>query len=161
MTAQPERIPYIKGPGPFLSYNTPSRSLEIMADVKQPLPSPGFAGKRKGPKERPKLPLSVFTPPASGASDRFLLPPSPSAIHPTKVTDAHVSDFNAWKAESESAFGSRADGIVLSARGVEEVKEYVVRASVLSFTEVRCRVKDFQLERLFLLFPFLCHPMAR
>ena len=93
-----------------------------MADVEPPLKSPGLGGKRKGPKERPKLPLSVFTPPSTGTSDRFPLPPSPSVVHPTKITDAHIVDYDSWKTESESAFSGKADGVVISTGSVEAVK---------------------------------------
>ena len=89
-------------------------------------PSPGVGARRKGPKTLPKLPLSVFTPPSTGTSDRFPLPPSPSAVHPTKVTDAHVlSNLTSWKAETDTAFGSKSDGVVLSVDDINAIKEYV------------------------------------
>lgn len=92
-----------------------------MADFKQPLPSPGVGARRKGPKSLPKLPLSVFTPPNTGASDKFPLAPSPSAVHPSRVVDAQVQFNNAslttWAAEVNNVFGSKIDGIVVSLAG--------------------------------------------
>ncbi|THH03910.1 hypothetical protein EW145_g5908 [Phellinidium pouzarii] len=89
-----------------------------MTDIQPPLPSPGVGARRKGPKSLPKLPLSVFTPPNTGASDRFPLPPSPSAVHPQSVVDAHVqlegTSLDAWKAESAESFGTKIDSIVVS-----------------------------------------------
>ncbi|KAL5485201.1 hypothetical protein ACEPAI_7843 [Sanghuangporus weigelae] len=103
-----------------------------MTDVKQPLPSPGVAGRRKGPKEHPKLSLSVFTPPSTGTSDRFPLPPSPSAVHPTKIVDAHVVDYDSWKAKSENAYSGKADGVVISTDSVEAIKGLPNDASILA-----------------------------
>ncbi|EJD02996.1 uncharacterized protein FOMMEDRAFT_84801, partial [Fomitiporia mediterranea MF3/22] len=86
----------------------------------------GVGSRRKGPKSHPKLPLSVFTPPTSGASDRFPLPPSPSAVHPTTVTDSHVIDINTWKSESEGVFSSKADGIVVPTNNIEAINGYTL-----------------------------------
>ncbi|KAG1716640.1 hypothetical protein ID866_518 [Astraeus odoratus] len=56
--------------------------------VPAPLRSPGLAnGRRKNP---PKLPLSAFSPPNTGTSDTFPLPPTPSAVVPVGVVDSHL-----------------------------------------------------------------------
>ncbi|KAF8557588.1 hypothetical protein OG21DRAFT_1406834 [Imleria badia] len=44
---------------------------------------------RKG-KEIPRLPLSAFSPPNTGTSDTFPLPPTPSVVSPRGVVDAHL-----------------------------------------------------------------------
>ncbi|KAJ3724616.1 hypothetical protein C8R42DRAFT_701905 [Lentinula raphanica] len=83
-----------------------------------PPSSPG--GRRKGPKSLPKLPLSAFTPPNSGTSERFPLAPSPSTVHPESVIDANVvalnddSSLSRWKAEAGAHLASRIGGIVVS-----------------------------------------------
>lgn len=89
-----------------------------------PPPSPGVGARRKGPKTLPKLPLSVFTPPNTGASDKFPLPPSPSAVHPQAVIDAQVvvgeswkSNISKWVSETGQLLGSKAGGIVVALPG--------------------------------------------
>jgi hypothetical protein len=83
-----------------------------------PLPSsPGGPRTRKGPKSLPKLPMSAFSPPNSGISENFPLPPSPSTVHPDVVVDASVSEIAKWKAECS---GGKIDG---------RVKQVVVLAS--------------------------------
>ncbi|KAG1737617.1 hypothetical protein EDB19DRAFT_1636796 [Suillus lakei] len=56
----------------------------------QPLPSPGLASGRRRPKNLPSLPPSAFSPPSTGTSDMFPLPPTPSALFPAEVIDAHL-----------------------------------------------------------------------
>lgn len=59
--------------------------------IPPPLHSPGLAcGRRKGPKNFPKLPLSAFSPPNTGTSDTFPLPPTASAVIPTGIIDSHL-----------------------------------------------------------------------
>lgn len=83
-----------------------------------PSPGPGVGFRRKGPKTLPKLPLSAFTPPNSGTSEKFPLPPSPSTIHPEAVVDASVviadGDLSKWKKEAGEALSARIGGVVLT-----------------------------------------------
>ncbi|KAJ7091284.1 hypothetical protein C8R44DRAFT_955517 [Mycena epipterygia] len=81
-----------------------------------PVPlSPGVGTRRKGPKALPRLPLSAFSPPNSGTSERFPLPASPSTIHPESVVDAHVVASPAsWKKEAGQALNGRIGGVVVS-----------------------------------------------
>lgn len=95
-----------------------------------PSTSAESAGKRrKGPKELPKLPLHLFSPPNSGAADKFPLPPSPSAVHPNKVVDTHVllkgkeevdgQGLERWKGEiAGRGLEGKLDGIVVSLQNV-------------------------------------------
>ncbi|KAJ7072235.1 hypothetical protein C8F01DRAFT_1103069 [Mycena amicta] len=85
-----------------------------------PPPSPAVASRRKGPKILPRLPLSAFSPPNSGTSERFPLPPSPSTVHPESIVDAHVIlgdgdvTLATWKKEAGKELGGRIGGLVLS-----------------------------------------------
>ncbi|KAJ3570271.1 hypothetical protein NP233_g4512 [Leucocoprinus birnbaumii] len=100
--------------------------------------NPGsIQGRRKGPKQLPRLPLSVFTPPNSGTSDRFPLPPSPSTVHPENVVDAHVvgdPGLQKWQQEAGGTLGSRAYGVVISSSAdkAEEVPKEIGNIKVLS-----------------------------
>lgn len=59
--------------------------------MSSPIPSPGLAsGRRKGPRNPPKLPLSAFSPPNTGTSDAFPLPPTWSTVVPVGIIDAHL-----------------------------------------------------------------------
>jgi hypothetical protein len=92
------------------------------AEIPSPLPSPGVGVRRKGPKSLPRLPLSAFSPPNSGTSDRFPLPPSPSTVHPDKVVDGRVvvrsrSDLVQWKKETGQKLGGRIGGVVVTLEG--------------------------------------------
>ncbi|KAF4598519.1 Amidohydrolase-related domain-containing protein [Pleurotus pulmonarius] len=92
-------------------------------------PSPGFGLRRKGLKAPPRLPMSAFSPPNSGTSERFPLPASPSALNPEKVLDAHViiSDDDAnldnWKKAAGPAMGERIGGVVVSLEKVTDVQK--------------------------------------
>lgn len=88
-------------------------------------PSPGVAARRKGPKGHvlPTLPLSAFTPPNTGTSDQFPLPPSPSAINPEKVIDANViapsGSLAQWKEEiGREVQDDKIGGVVVNLTGV-------------------------------------------
>ena len=101
-----------------------------MADVAPALPSPGVGSRRKGPKTLPKLPLSAFSPPNTGTSDRFPLPPSPSAVHPTKVVDAQASldgsDFGGYQGSVAGPLGDKLDGVVISITDADPEKAQVL-----------------------------------
>lgn len=91
--------------------------------IPAPLPSPGVGARRKGPKTLPRLPLSAFSPPNTGTSDKFPVPPSPSSLQPAKIVDAHVvapkGDFSAWAKDAAQALGGKASGVVLSLSGTD------------------------------------------
>lgn len=74
--------------------------------------------RRKGLKDFPKLPLSVFTPPNSSAGDSFPLPPSPSALHPAKVIDANIMTkdvrYTQWKKEAGIPLAEKTTGVVIA-----------------------------------------------
>jgi hypothetical protein len=78
---------------------------------------------RKGPKTLPSLPLSVFTPPNTGSSDRFSVSGSPITVYPESVVDGHViapgGDLSQWKKETGQSLGGRIGGVVLSLQGHE------------------------------------------
>ncbi|KAI8994053.1 hypothetical protein BD414DRAFT_271653 [Trametes punicea] len=85
--------------------------------------SPSVGARRKGPKDLPKLPLSAFTPPNTGTSDKFPLAPSPSSLQPQEVIDAHViaprGDLSSWKSQVGQNLGGRVRGVVLSLHGTD------------------------------------------
>lgn len=77
-------------------------------------PSPGVGARRKGHKTLPRLPLTAFSPPNSGVSESFPLPPSPSTVHPDRVVDASVgSSLADWKREVSGALKGRIGGVVV------------------------------------------------
>ncbi|KAF8590964.1 hypothetical protein K439DRAFT_1644488 [Ramaria rubella] len=81
-------------------------------------PSRSFVGvRRKGPKTLPRLPPSAFSPPNSGTSERFPLPPSPSTTHPVAVIDGYVSAnevLQDWKENIGHSAPRKVNGIVLA-----------------------------------------------
>lgn len=87
--------------------------------ISPPLPSPGVGARRKG--NLPRLPLSAFTPPNTGASDQFPLPPSPSTVQPQKIVDANVvlstPDLSQWKADAGETLANRIAGVIVSLDG--------------------------------------------
>ncbi|KAG1890387.1 hypothetical protein F4604DRAFT_1710317 [Suillus subluteus] len=78
----------------------------------QPLPSPGLSSGRRRPKNLPSLPLSAFSPPSTGTSDMFPLPPTPSALFPGEVIDAHLRSEALENAALDLA-GTEVTGVVL------------------------------------------------
>jgi hypothetical protein len=92
--------------------------------IPPPLPSPGLAQRRKGPKSLPRLPISAFTPPNSGTSENFPFPPSPGTAHPIVVIDGHVvatpAQLPQWKKDAGQVFQERIGGVVLSLQGNED-----------------------------------------
>ncbi|KAI0779901.1 hypothetical protein C8Q74DRAFT_1261831 [Fomes fomentarius] len=113
--------------------------------------SPGVGARRKGPKQLPTLPLSVFTPPNTGTSDKFPLLPSPSALHPEEIVDAHViaanGDLSTWKSQAGQNLGGRINGVVLSLHGAQAADvEKVVQDAASSTTPVLAIAVPFKLE---------------
>ncbi|RPD54067.1 hypothetical protein L227DRAFT_580845 [Lentinus tigrinus ALCF2SS1-6] len=115
--------------------------------------SPGHSvgARRKGPKQLPTLPLSAFTPPNTGTSDKFPLPPSPSTIQPEEIVDAHViaptGDLSSWKSQAGQNLGGRIRGVVVSLHGAEDVEKVVQDVSAASSsTPVLAIAVPFKLE---------------
>ena len=113
-----------------------STTFTRMSSIPPTPPSPGLAQRRKGPRMFPKLPLSAFSPPATGTSDTFPLPPSPATAHPTTIVDANVaatpSQLAQWKEDVGQSLSSRIGAVVLSLQGKDDeidkiLKEYVHR----------------------------------
>ncbi|KAI0051165.1 hypothetical protein FA95DRAFT_1554734 [Auriscalpium vulgare] len=79
-------------------------------------PSPGVGARRKGIKNPPKLPLSAFSPPNSGVSESFPLPPSPSTVHPDRIVDASVRGaISEWKKQTGAVLEKRISAVVVNA----------------------------------------------
>ncbi|KAH9485058.1 hypothetical protein JR316_0001964 [Psilocybe cubensis] len=78
---------------------------------------------RKFPKDLPKLPLSVFTPPNTGTAESFPVPPSPNSLVPTSVIDANVVstdvNYTQWQKEAGKDLVDKLRGIVLALPGAE------------------------------------------
>ncbi|KAI0644395.1 hypothetical protein C8Q79DRAFT_1011451 [Trametes meyenii] len=119
--------------------------------------SPGISvgARRKGPKELPKLPLSAFSPPNTGTSDRFPLAPSPSTLQPEDIIDAHViapnGDLANWQSQVGQSFGGKTRGVVLSLHGVpqaevEKVVKEIQSSASSSSTPVLAIAVPFVLE---------------
>ncbi|KIJ40978.1 hypothetical protein M422DRAFT_60544 [Sphaerobolus stellatus SS14] len=75
--------------------------------------------RRKGPKALPTLPLSAFSPPNTGTSESFPLPPSPSHNHPAGVVDTSLAASEALQGWSSDVgrVQSRKIGSVVVALG--------------------------------------------
>jgi len=73
---------------------------------------------------RPTLPLSAFSPPNTGTSDRFPLSTSPSSLHPVRVVDTHVlTSPDQWKIEAGNDLLSRTDALILSVKDPRDIPE--------------------------------------
>ncbi|KAL0956494.1 hypothetical protein HGRIS_002638 [Hohenbuehelia grisea] len=101
-----------------------------------PIPSsPGVGMRRKGPKTLPRLPLSAFSPPNSGTSERFPLPASPSTLHPSAIIDANVVvsgddlSLSDWRKELTQVTQSQVNGAVVSLEGSDSKEALVSRLS--------------------------------
>jgi len=74
--------------------------------------------RRKGTKEHPKLPLSLFTPPNTSAGDSFGLPPTPGNLHPAKIIDANITtkdvNYSHWKNQAGGVLADKTVGVVIS-----------------------------------------------
>ena len=91
------------------------------------LPLPGVGTRRKGPKSLPTLPLSAFSPPNTGVSDSFPLPPSPSTVHPDFVIDASVRDsIPEWKKQTTGSLDGRVSAVVVKTTDAE-LERYACR----------------------------------
>ncbi|KAH0827959.1 hypothetical protein J3R83DRAFT_3597 [Lanmaoa asiatica] len=106
---------------------------------------PSLAGLRRKGKEIPRLPLSAFSPPNTGTSDTFPLPPTPSLIVPSGVVDSHLEvSLNAaggYEADIGHLKPAHKRAVVLSSRGhsaeaivnsLQSLQSDVVDARVLS-----------------------------
>jgi hypothetical protein len=104
---------------PKLSTSTTMASPDppVVATSVESTKPPGVGIRRKGLKLLPRLPLSAFTPPNSGTSNHFPLPPSPSTVHPPSVVDSHVvladGDLASWNTEVGQVLGGRIGGVVV------------------------------------------------
>jgi hypothetical protein len=84
----------------------------LIMSFTNPIPSPGLTSGRRKPKNFPSLPMSAFSPPSTGTSDMFPLPPTPSALFPGEVIDAHLR-YEALESAGVDLVGSEAAGAVL------------------------------------------------
>ncbi|EGO00008.1 hypothetical protein SERLA73DRAFT_52686 [Serpula lacrymans var. lacrymans S7.3] len=86
--------------------------------------------RRKGPKNLPSLPLSAFTPPNTGTSERFPLPPTPGAIFPDIIIDSNVAataDLSKYKSDAAQLLEGKVAGVVLNLQGKapEDVDKFI------------------------------------
>ncbi|KAH9940393.1 uncharacterized protein BXZ73DRAFT_88651 [Epithele typhae] len=124
------------------------------SDTLPPTPkSPSVGMRRKGPKPFPTLPLSAFTPPNTGISDQFPRAPSPSAMQPFEIVDAHVlaptGDLAGWTAQAGQTLGGRTRGVVVSlqATAPTDVEKIITElSSDSSSTPVVAIAVPFKLE---------------
>ncbi|KAH7913926.1 hypothetical protein BJ138DRAFT_1001322 [Hygrophoropsis aurantiaca] len=80
--------------------------------------------RRKGPKNLPSLPLSAFTGPNSGTSDKFPLPPTPSAVFPVSIIDAHFATTSGLQLQSQTEKDKR-HGVVLTVQKPEDIPNVI------------------------------------
>ncbi|KAI9461254.1 hypothetical protein BJY52DRAFT_1203514 [Lactarius psammicola] len=89
--------------------------------------------RRKGPKSLPTLPLSAFSPPNTGVSDNFPLPPSPSTVHPDSVIDASIRDsIPEWKKQTVGSLDGRVSAVVVkvSDGGLESLESQASESGI-------------------------------
>ncbi|KAH7925944.1 hypothetical protein BV22DRAFT_1112023 [Leucogyrophana mollusca] len=80
--------------------------------------------RRKGPKNLPSLPLSAFSGPNTGTSDMFPLPPTPSAVFPGSIIDAHLAVGGDLNLQPEGG-QDRLHGAVLTLTNTEEISTVI------------------------------------
>ncbi|EED83037.1 predicted protein, partial [Postia placenta Mad-698-R] len=92
--------------------------------------------RRKGAKALPRLPLSAFTPPNTGSSEAFPLPPSPSTLQPEELVDAYViapdGDLSEWKAQAGETLRRKTKGVVLALPQKEPAEVEKILANIRS-----------------------------
>lgn len=108
-----------------------------MASAIPPTPlSPSVGARRKGAKALPRLPLSAFTPPNTGSSEAFPLPPSPSTLQPEELVDAYViapdGDLSEWKAQAGETLRRKTKGVVLALPQKEPAEVEKILANIRS-----------------------------
>ncbi|KAG8214024.1 hypothetical protein J3R82DRAFT_10779 [Butyriboletus roseoflavus] len=78
-------------------------------------------GPRRRGKDIPRLPLSAFSPPNTGTSDTFPLPPTPSLITPSGLVDSHLQisldAAGRYEADISHLKSARKRAVVLSSKG--------------------------------------------
>ena len=98
----------------------------------------------------PALPLSVFTPPATGTADRFPFPPSPTSVSAQTIVDANVvvtsTDLTQWTSEATAELKDKISGVVLLVKAdyVQQLVEKCVSdqfISTLSETDLGLRLE--------------------
>ncbi|OSX55863.1 hypothetical protein POSPLADRAFT_1063400 [Postia placenta MAD-698-R-SB12] len=108
-----------------------------MASAIPPTPlSPSVGARRKGAKALPRLPLSAFTPPNTGSSEAFPLPPSPSTLQPEELVDAYViapdGDLSEWRAQAGETLRRKTKGVVLALPQKEPAEVEKILAKIRS-----------------------------
>jgi hypothetical protein len=102
-----------------------------------PAPISSLPKVRKRVKPIPKLSPSAFTPPPTGASDRFPFSPSASVVSPTSIIDANVVasevDLSQWISEAGPLLSEKIKGVVLSLNQ-DNVDDAVERSVIYYFT---------------------------
>ncbi|KIJ18625.1 hypothetical protein PAXINDRAFT_71388 [Paxillus involutus ATCC 200175] len=93
-------------------------SISTMAPANAP---PPLGSVRRKCKQIPRLPLSAFSPPNTGTSDTFPLPPTPSLVIPQGVVDSHlqvtVDSEGVYNADISHLDQGKEKGVVLAVKG--------------------------------------------
>ena len=124
----------------ILSFRFPQMSVP-------PTPLSPNTRKHKVP---PALPLSVFTPPATGTADRFPFPPSPTSVTAESIVDANVvvtsTGLTQWISEATAELKNKISGVVLLVKA-DDAQQLVERCvsdqffSTLSETDLAPRLE--------------------